>query len=35
VLIGTTIDYGISAAHMQLDWCERTSQALRTLAHSS
>jgi DNA-binding PadR family transcriptional regulator len=35
VLIGTTIDYGISAAHMQLDWCERTSQELRTLAQSS
>ena len=31
VLIGTTIDFGISAADMQSQWCERTIAMLRGL----
>ena len=31
-LIGTTIDYGVAAARMQLDWCERTAVKLKELA---
>ena len=30
-LIGTTIDYGIAAAEMQMQWCERTLTMLRGL----
>lgn len=30
-LIGTTIDYGVAAAEMQIQWCERTISVLRTL----
>lgn len=30
-LIGTTIDYGIAAAEMQMQWCERTLSTLREL----
>jgi DNA-binding PadR family transcriptional regulator len=30
-LIGTTIDYGIAAAEMQMQWCERTLTTLREL----
>lgn len=30
-LIGTTIDYGIAAAEMQIRWCERTITTLREL----
>jgi PadR family transcriptional regulator, regulatory protein AphA len=29
VLIGTTIDFGIAAAEMQRNWCERTIETLR------
>jgi PadR family transcriptional regulator, regulatory protein AphA len=31
VLIGTTIDFGIAAAEMQAQWCERTIAALREI----
>jgi hypothetical protein len=31
ILIGTTIDFGISAAEMQAQWCERTIETLREL----
>lgn len=31
-LIGTTIDFGLAAAEMQLAWCRRTIAALRELA---
>jgi len=30
-LVGTTIDYGISAATMQLEWCRRTIATLKSL----
>jgi DNA-binding PadR family transcriptional regulator len=34
-LIGTTIDFGVAAAQMQLDWCDRTMATLAELAIGS
>jgi hypothetical protein len=31
-LIGTTIEFGVAAAQMQVAWCDRTMETLQRLA---